>query len=208
MKLCIAYSEVAKPRGRGVSIKRFLVNVLKSSNRIEFPDHSAQPPPSKMDSQRTHQTVHPFSNQAAVQSSELNRLLLTNFSDGEAQNVFSYLPSQQISQVFHQPSYDSLAMGNGLEVYTWPDQDNAINQDLGGLREPLQAHTSVQLQSAVVDHATDNQGLRTTPPGLDDSLTGFGNRINGLEMVIQDLRNECVPSFRQKLGEILLTEWP
>jgi hypothetical protein len=99
-------------------------------------------------------------------------------------------------------------MGNGLEGYTWPDQDNAINQDLGGLREPLQAHTSVQLQSAVVDHATDNQGLRITPPGLDDSLTGFGNRINGLEMVIQDLRNECVPSFRQKLGEILLTEWP
>jgi hypothetical protein len=142
-----------------------------------------------MDSQRTHQTEQPFLNQAAVQRSELNRLL-RNFPDGEAQNVFSYLPSQQISQMFLQPSYDSLVMGDGLEGYTWPDQDTAINQAVGDLREPLQAHTSVQLQNAVVDHATDSQGLIPVPSGLDDRLTGFEDRIRGLEMVIQDLRNE------------------
>ena len=143
-----------------------------------------------MDSQRTHQTVEPFSNQATVQRSELNRLLLRNFPDGEAQNVFSYLPSQQISQMFLQPNYDPLVMGNGLEGYTWPGQDTTINQAVGDLREPLQAHTSVQLQSAVVGHATDSQGLRPALSDLDDRLTGFEDRISGLEMVIQNLRNE------------------
>jgi hypothetical protein len=190
MKHSTEYSEIAKPPGHASSIKRYLVLVLKRSNRTELPDHPAQRLSSKMDSQRTHQTVQPFSNQATVQRSELNHLLLGNFPDGEAQNVFSYLPSQQISQMFLQPSYDPLVMRNGLEGYTWPDQDTTINQAVGDPREPLQAHTSVQLQSVVVDHATNSQGLRPSPSGLDDRLTGFEDRISGLEMVIQNLRNE------------------
>jgi hypothetical protein len=143
-----------------------------------------------MDSQRTHQTVQPFSNQATDQGSELNRLFLRNFPGGEAHNVFSYLPNQQISQMFLQPSYDSLVMENGLEGYTWSDQDTVIHQAVGDLNEPLQAHTSVQLQSAVVDHAADSQGLRPAFPGLGDRLASLEDRISELEMVIQNLRNE------------------
>jgi hypothetical protein len=92
--------------------------------------------------------------------------------------------------MFLHPNYNSLVMGNGLEGYTWPDQDTAINQAVGDLREPLQTHTSIQLQNAMVDHETDSQGLIPVPSGLDDRLTGFEDRISGLEMVIQDLRNE------------------
>lgn len=78
-----------------------------------------------MDSQRTSQIAQPFLNQEVVQRSELNGLL-RNFPDGEAQNIFSYLPTQQISQMFLQPNYDSLVMGNGLEGYTWSDQAIAL----------------------------------------------------------------------------------
>lgn len=137
-----------------------------------------------MDSQRTRQTVQPFVNQAAVQRSELNHLL-GNFPGGEAQNVFSYFPDQQISQMFLQPSYDSLLADNGLEGCTWPDQDTALQQAAADLGEPLQTQTSVQLQRA--DHTVDDQGLR---PSLDDRLARLEDRIGGLEMVTQNLRNE------------------
>jgi hypothetical protein len=141
-----------------------------------------------MDSQRTHQTAQPFPNQTEIQRSELDRLL-RNFPNGEAQNVFSYLPNQQISQMFLQPSFDSLVMGNGLEGYTWPDQDTALHHAAADLGEQLQAQTSVQLQS-VADQAADNRGLRPATPSLDDRLTSFEDRIGGLEAAIQNLRNE------------------
>lgn len=142
-----------------------------------------------MESQRTHQTAQPFSNQAAVQRSELNNLLVGNFPSGEAQNMFSYLPSQQIPQMFLQPNYDSLVMENSLEGYSWPDQGTALHQATAELAEPLQAQTCI-LQSAVADHIADDQSLRSVATGLDDRLAGLEGRINGLEVVIQNLRNE------------------
>ncbi|KAH9204868.1 hypothetical protein DL95DRAFT_494172 [Leptodontidium sp. 2 PMI_412] len=143
-----------------------------------------------MDSQRTSQTAQPFSNQEGVQRSELNGLL-RNFPDGEAQNIFSYLPTQQISQMFLQPNYDSLVMGNGLEGYTWSDQAIALRQAAAALGEPLQAQTSVQSQSAA-----DNQSLRPATLSLDDRLAGLEDRIGGLEVVIQNLRNELQEKMR------------
>jgi len=183
------YSETAKPPSHAASIKRQPGLVLKRLDRTELLHHLAQRLSSNMNSQRTHQTAQPFSNQAGVQRSELNHLL-RNFPDGEAQNLFSYLPNQQIPQTFLQPSYDSLTIGNGFEDYAWPDQLTTINQAVGDLREPLQTHTSVQLQNALVDHATDSQGLRLAPSGLDDRLASFEDRISGLETAIQNLRNE------------------
>lgn len=146
--------------------------------------HEVIRPHANMDSQRTRQTAQPFANQAAVQRSELN-YLLGNFPGGEAQNVFSYFPDQQISQMFLQPSYDSLVTDNGLEGYTWPDPDTALQQAAADLGEPLQTQTSVQLQRA--DHTVAEQGLR---PSLDDRLARLEDRIGGLEAVTQNLRNE------------------
>jgi hypothetical protein len=137
-----------------------------------------------MDSQRTRQTVQPFANQATVQRSELNHLL-GNFPGGEAQNVFSYFPDQQISQMFLQPCYDSLITDNGLEGYTWPEQDTALQQAAADLGEPLQTQNSVQLQKA--DNTVAEQGLRAS---LDDRLARLEDRIGGLEVVTQNLRNE------------------
>jgi hypothetical protein len=137
-----------------------------------------------MDSQRTRQTVQPFANQATVQRSELNHLL-GNFPGGEAQNVFSYFPDQQISQMFLQPCYDSLITDNGLEGYTWPEQDTALQQAAADLGEPLQTQKSVQLQKA--DNTVAEQGLRAS---LDDRLARLEDRIGGLEVVTQNLRNE------------------
>lgn len=128
-----------------------------------------------MDSQRKHQTAQPFANQAAVQRSELNHLL----------GNFSYFPDQQISQMFLQPSYDSLVTDNDLEAYTWPDQDTALQQAAADLGEPLQTQTSVQLQRA--DNTVAEQGLR---PSLEDRLARLEDRIGGLEVVTQNLRNE------------------
>lgn len=143
-----------------------------------------------MDSQ-THQ---PFSNQAAIQRSELNHLL-RNFPDGEAQNVFSYLPNQQISQMFLQPSYDPLVMGDGLGGYTWPGQDSALHQAVSDLGGQLQAQTSVLSQSAA-DHAAENQGLRPAASSLDDRFESLEGKIDGLEVVIQNLRNELQDKMR------------
>lgn len=141
-----------------------------------------------MDPQRTHQTAQPFPDQAAIQRSGLNRLL-RNFPNGEAQNVFSYLPNQQISQMFLQPSCDSLLIGNSLEGYAWSDQDIALHQAAADLGEQMQEQTSVQLQG-VADQTADNRGLRPATPSLHNRLTSFEDRIGGLEVVIQNLRNE------------------
>lgn len=140
-----------------------------------------------MDSQRTHQAAQPFANQAAVQRSELNHLL-GNFPGGEAQNVFSYFPNPQISQMFLQPGYDSLVMDDGLEGYTWPDQDTALQQAAADLGDSLQAQTSVQLQRA--EYTVDDQALRPAAPSLNDRLARLEDRIGGLEVVTQNLRNE------------------
>jgi hypothetical protein len=59
--------------------------------------------------------------------------------------------------------------------------------DLG---EPLQAETSVPLQSTMVDHTTDNPGLILAAPCLNNRFTSLEDRISRLEVVIQDLRNE------------------
>jgi hypothetical protein len=146
--------------------------------------HEVIHPHANMDSQRTRQTVQPFANQATVQRSELNHLL-GNFPGGEAQNVFSYFPDQQISQMFLQPCYDSLITDNGLEGYTWPEQDTALQQAAADLGEPLQTQNSVQLQKA--DNTVAEQGLRAS---LDDRLARLEDRIGGLEAVSQNLRNE------------------
>jgi len=45
--------------------------------------------------------------------------------------------------MFLYSSYNSLIIENGLKGYIWPDQDTAINQAVGDLREPLQAYISV-----------------------------------------------------------------
>jgi hypothetical protein len=137
-----------------------------------------------------YQNAQQYSNQTAVQKSELNPLLLKNFLDREAQNVFSYVPNHQISQMFSHPSYDSVLMENALEGYTWPAQGSELNHAATDPGEPLQVQTSAQLQSAIADHTTDDQGLRQVGPNFEDRFTLLEDRIGGLEVVIQDLRNE------------------
>ncbi|KAG4423557.1 hypothetical protein IFR04_003239 [Cadophora malorum] len=154
--------------------------------------HELIQPHANMDSQ-THQTAQPFASQTAVQRSELNHLL-GNFPGGEAQNVFSYFPNPQISQMFLQPGYDSLVTDNGLGGYTWPDQDTALQQAAADLGDPLQAQTSIQLQRA--DHTVDDQGLRPAAPSLNDRLARLEDRIGGLEVVTQNLRNELEEKMR------------
>jgi hypothetical protein len=137
-----------------------------------------------------YQNAQQYSNQTAVQKSELNPLLLRNFLDREAQHVFSYVPNHQISQMFPHPSYDSVLMENALEGYTWPEQGSELNHAATDPGEPLQVQTGAQLQSAVADHTTDDQGLRQVGPSFEDRFTLLEDRIGGLEVVIQDLRNE------------------
>lgn len=96
-----------------------------------------------MDSCGTRQTAQPFPNQAVIQRSEPNHLHLRNFPDEEVQDIFSYLPNQQIHQMFFQPSRGSLIMGHGLEGYTWPDQDAAHHHAAANIGEQLQAQTTV-----------------------------------------------------------------
>ncbi|KAH8650384.1 hypothetical protein BGZ60DRAFT_534464 [Tricladium varicosporioides] len=140
------------------------------------------------------QTAQPFPDQEGVERSELNHLL-ENFPGGEVQNVFSYFPDQQISQMFLQPSCNSLVTENGLEGNTWPSQDPAIWQVAGYLGEHLQAQTSVQSQSALTDH-TVNEGLRPAAPSLDERLARLEDRIGGLEVVTQNLRDELEEKMR------------
>lgn len=72
-----------------------------------------------------------------------------------------------------------------MEGCTWPDQDTALQQAAADLGEPLQTQTSIQLQRA--NHTVNDQGLK---PSLDDRLARLEDRIGGLEMVTQNLRNE------------------
>ncbi|KAH8650318.1 hypothetical protein BGZ60DRAFT_195330 [Tricladium varicosporioides] len=99
-----------------------------------------------MDSQRTHQTAQPFTNQAAVQS---------------------------------------------FEDYTWPEQNAALQRAAADLADPLQIQTSVQLQRS--DHIVAEQGFR---PSLEDRLARLEDRISGLEVVTQNLRNELEEKMR------------
>jgi hypothetical protein len=137
-----------------------------------------------------YRNAQQYSNQTAVQKSELNPLLLRNFLDQEAQNVFSYVPNHQISQLFPHPSYDSVLMENALEGYTWPAPGSELNHAAADPGEPLQVQTGAQLQSAVVEHTTDDQGLTQAGLSFEDRFTLLEDRIGGLEVVIQDLRNE------------------
>jgi hypothetical protein len=137
-----------------------------------------------MDSQRTRQTAQPIADQAAAQRSELNHLF-GNFPGWEAQSVFSYLPDSQISQMFLQPSYDSLETNIGLEDYTWPYQDTALTQAAADIGEPLPTQTSVPLQRG--NHTVAEQGLG---PSLDDRLARLEDKISRLEAITQNLRNE------------------
>lgn len=153
-------------------------------NRIKIhPSHSKNP---KMDYQNAQQ----YSKRAVPQKSELNPLLLRDFLDQEAQNVFSYVPDHQISHMLPHSSYDSILMENALEGYTWPAQGSELNHAATDPEALLQVQTSAQLQSAVADYTSDDQGFRQVGRSFEDKLTLLEDRISGLELVIQDLRSE------------------
>jgi hypothetical protein len=92
--------------------------------------------------------------------------------------------------MFPHPSYDSVLMENALEGYTWPAQGSELNHAATHPGEPLQEQTGAQLQSAVADHTTYDQGLRQVGSSFEDKFTLLEDRIGGLEVVLQDLRNE------------------
>jgi hypothetical protein len=137
-----------------------------------------------------YQNAQQYANPTAVQKSELNPLFLRDFLDQEVQNVFSYVPNHQISQMFPHPSYDSVLMQNALEGNTWLAQGSELNHAAADSGEPLQVQTGAQLQCAVANHTTDDQGLRQVGPSFEDRFTLLEDRIGGLEATIQDLRNE------------------
>jgi len=132
-----------------------------------------------------YQNSQQYADQTAVQKLELNPLFLGDFLDQEAQNLFSYVPNHQISQIFPQPSYESVLMENALESYPWPAQGSELNHAATDPGDSLQVQTGAQLQSAVADHTTDEVG-----PSFEDRFTLLEGRIGGLEVIIQDLRNE------------------
>ena len=145
------------------------------------PDHPTHSSILKMD----YQSAQQYANQNTVQNVELNPLFHRDFLHQEAQNVFSYVPGHQISQMFPDPSYESVLMENALEGYTWPAQGSEINHAATDPGDPLQVQPCAQLQSAVADHATDEVG-----PSFEDRFTLLEGKIGGLEVIIQDLRNE------------------
>jgi hypothetical protein len=132
-----------------------------------------------------YQNTQEYADQTAVQKLELNPLFLRDFLDQEAQNVFSYVPNRQISQMFPHPSYEPVLTENALEGYPWPAQGSELNYAAADPGYPLQVQTGAQLQSAVADHTTDEVG-----PSFEDRFTLLEGRIGGLEVIIQDLRNE------------------
>jgi hypothetical protein len=126
-----------------------------------------------------YQNSQQYADQTAVQKLELNPLFLRDFLDQEAQNVFSYVPDHQISQMFPHPSYKSVLMENALEGYPWPAQGSELNNAATDPGDPLQVQTGAQVQSAVADNTTDEVG-----PSFEDRFTLLEGRIGGLEVII------------------------
>jgi hypothetical protein len=130
-----------------------------------------------------YQNSQQYADQTAVQKLKLNPLFLKDFLDQEAQNVFSYVPNHQISQMFPHPSYEPVLMENALEGYPWPAQGSELNHAAATEHLSVPAVDLLDPQSA--DHTTDEIG-----PSFEDRFTLLEGRIGGLEVIIQDLRNE------------------
>jgi hypothetical protein len=121
-----------------------------------------------------------YSNQTAIQNSELNALLLRDMLDQEAHNAFS--------QAFPYSTYDSMVMKSNSEGSLWPVQASDYNNSATDQGEP--PRIQVDAQSAVAHNTTVAQDLGQVYPNFDERFTSLEGRINGLEVVIQDLRSE------------------